>query len=460
MSTLIKKRLLFILTCLAGVSPSLKAQHILDNYIQQAFTRNQGLQQQQLQLDKSLYALQEARSYFLPHVSLLANYNKADGGRTIDIPVGDMLNPVYTTLNQLTNSQRFPQLNNVSEQLNPDNFYDAKFRTSLPLINTEIWYARKMRQENISLAQAGVNVYKRALVRDIKAAYYQYYQAIQAVQIYQQSMQLVQENIRVNTSLLRNGVRNNTALTRSQTEQQKISASIIQAENQQRKAQAYFNFLLNRALTDSIAVDSSVFQQLPAGTVDGTAAGISNREELVQLKQREKLALLQQQAFRSSFVPKLSTFVDLGSQAFNWRFDNRSRYYLFGLTLEWDLFNGGRRKQQINQAATDISAVRAQMDLTQQSISLELLNADNDQRTAVANYESAETQLQLAEKYYRDQLKVYKEGQLLYLELLDAQQQLTTARIQRSLAFAQVLTAQANIERAQASYSLNITTSH
>lgn len=70
------------------------------------------------------------------------------------------------------------------------------------------------------------------------------------------------------------------------------------------------------------------------------------------------------------------------------------------------------------------------------------------------NFNSAQTQLQLAEKYYRDQFKVYKEGQLLYIELLDAQNQLTQARLQLLQAWAQVQISQADIERAQATYPL------
>ncbi len=56
------------------------------------------------------------------------------------------------------------------------------------------------------------------------------------------------ENIRVNQSLLKNGMRNSTALTRSETEKQKIETSITQAANNRNNVQAYLNFLMNRSL--------------------------------------------------------------------------------------------------------------------------------------------------------------------------------------------------------------------
>ena len=67
-----------------------------------------------------LYALKEAHALFLPNVSFGASYSKADGGRTIDLPLGDLLNPVYKSLNQLTGSTKFPNLQNKSVLLNSE----------------------------------------------------------------------------------------------------------------------------------------------------------------------------------------------------------------------------------------------------------------------------------------------------------------------------------------------------
>ena len=422
----------------------------LDAYIREGFNRNQAIARQNFQLEKSMMALQEARAYFMPTASLISSYTKAGGGRTIDIPTGDMLNPVYATLNQLTQSEKFPQLQNQSIQLSPDNFYDAKVRASLPLINTEIWYAKKIRQEDITRQQATVNVYKRQLVKDIKTAYYQYFQAARAVDIYRNALQLVMENIRVNKSMLDNGIRNNTALTRAQTEQQRVEAAITEAQNSQRNARAYFNFLLNRSLEDSILLDSSIINieaPLPAAVPQ-------QREELAQLESSRKMALLVEKKERSAFTPKVNTFLDLGSQGFNFAFNKDTRYYLWGVNLQWDLFTGGQRKYRIKQAEADAAVAQTAYNETRQGIQLELDRSANNHRSATANFSSARTQLQLAEKYYRDQFKVYKEGQLLYIELLDAQNQLTNARLQLLQAWAQVQISQADIERAQAAYPL------
>lgn len=450
MSTPLKKRALLILvTLLFGLKHG-KAQAVLDGYIQEAFKSNQGLLQQHIQLEKSLSALQEARSLFLPNVSLLGSYTKAAGGRTIDLPIGDLFNPVYSTLNQLTQSNAFPQIKNASVLLNPDNFYDAKLRTALPLINAEIYYNQKIKKELISQQQAAVNVYKRELVKNIKSAYYQYHQAQQAIGIYKSALTLVNENIRVNESLLRNGVRNSTALTRSEAEKEKIVAAITQAENNARNAKAYFNFLLNRDLQSEIEIDNTLFTGEPV-----IPAGATEREELVQLKTGIAAYYLAEQMQRSYLVPKLNTFLDLGSQGFNFDVNNKTKYYLWGVNLQWDLFAGGQHKFKTQQAKADKQALEVQYSQTDKALQLQNEQAFNNFNTAIANYKSAQKQQQLAQKYYNDQVKVYKEGQLLYIELIDALNQYTGAQLQLSLAQAAMLSAAAEIERAQASYRLN-----
>jgi len=457
MFTSISKMKLFswlpqLLVCLALLgSPAQAQQPVLDQYIQEAFGSNQGLRQQQLNLEKAMYALREAKSYYMPNVGFNATYTRADGGRTIDLPIGDLLNPIYSTLNQLTATGNFPQIENQQVLLNPDNFYDAKLHTTLPLINMEIGYNKRIKQEAITAQQAAVNVYKRELVKDIKSAYYRYYQATQAIAIYESSLKLVAENVRVNESLLRNGARNATALTRSQAEQEQVSAARQEQEDLAKSAKAYFNFLLNRELSTAIILDTS---NLAADALAQNTNGISGRDELTQLKAVQQMYAQSTGLQKSNAIPKLSAFLDLGSQAFNFNVSSKSMYYLGGISLQWDLFAGNRNNFKIRQASLETQAAQARYDEAESLFKLQEEQAKNKLNTALTNYKSALSQEALAIRYYNDQFKVYKEGQLLYIELIDAQNQLTGARLRLSLASADIRIAGAELERSQAAYPL------
>lgn len=427
----------------------------LENYISEAFKNNQGLQGQQLQLEKSMYALKEARALFLPDVSFGASYSKADGGRTIDLPIGDLFNPVYKSLNELTHSTAFPNLQNQSILLNPDNYYDAHFRTSLSLINSEIYYNEKIKNENISQQKAAVNVYKRELVKEIKTAYYKYYQAVKAEEIYNNALNLVSENIRVNQSMVNNGMRNNTALTRSETEKQKIEASITQASGNRKNIEAYINFLMNRPLESPVILDTASFIRDDHSLNSIMNANTEGREELQELQSVIQSQELNKKLQSSYMVPKLNTYLDLGSQGFKFQYTEKTQYYVWGLNLEMNLFAGGLHKSRIQQASVSKQAAETSYKETSSQMQMQLVQSVNNLHTAISDYYNAKTQLSLTEKYYSDQNKVYKAGQLLYIELLDALTQLTNARLQVAVTIANVQVAYADTERNAATYPLN-----
>src|SRR5437868_6981800 len=157
------------------------AQDIPKQYINEALNNNLVLREKQISLDKSLIALKEARSLFLPTTWFETQYTLAQGGRSIDIPVGDLLNPVYKSLNQLTGTNNFPVINNRSEQLLPNNFYDVRIKTTMPLINPDIKINRDIKSQQILLRQNEINIYERELIKEVKLAYYNYLMAGESI---------------------------------------------------------------------------------------------------------------------------------------------------------------------------------------------------------------------------------------------------------------------------------------
>lgn len=442
------KVLLFALLLIANITV---AQSTLENYIRLGIDSNESIKQQNFLLERNIYALKEAKSLFLPSVTFSSTYTKADGGRTIDFPAGDLLNQAYATLNTLTGTNNFPQLQNQHVQLNPDNYYDAKFRTSLPLLNAELIYNKRIKGQQVDLQKTELLLYKRELVKEIKKAYYQYAKAENAVLIYQSSLTIVKENNRINTALFNNQKVNRTAVIRSENEVSKINAQLITAEQNKKSAQSYFNFLLNRPLSDGIDLDKNT--ALPE--TDLSDNNVSKREELSKLKLAVAISDNNTGLAKSYIIPKVSTFIDLGSQAFDFDFNRDSRYYLFGVSMEWNLFSSGKNTYKRKQAEFEKQGLVAESSYVESQLSTQLDIAKNDFLSSIAQYESAQSQLKTSEQYYKDELRLYKEGQAIYIELLDAQNQLINARLESNIALFEAWIRYADIERAKASFNLN-----
>src|SRR5688572_19395000 len=90
--------ILFVLSLGAG------AQSILDQYIKDGLKNNIVLQQKTISLEKALFDLKEANALFLPSFNLTSSYSSGKGGRYFNFPLGDLMNPVYNKLNDLTES--------------------------------------------------------------------------------------------------------------------------------------------------------------------------------------------------------------------------------------------------------------------------------------------------------------------------------------------------------------------
>ena len=423
-------------------------KNLLDQYIQEAINSNHGIREQSFLLEKNMLALEESKRLFMPEVGFGITYTVAAGGRNIAIPVGDLMNPVYSTLNQITMTNNFPQIDNVEEQFLPHNFYDARFRVTQPLVNREIYYNKKIKQELIGIKEAEILVFKRELVKDVKSAYYQFLQAKEAVSIYDNALELLAENKRVNESLLKNDKIIPSVLLRVKSEITNVEAQRNEALTNQKNAAAYFNFLLNRELNTEIELDG---EALSALVVNETEISKGTREELDQLMKVQGVNALVVDMENAYKIPQVGVQVDVGSQNFDFEYGG---YLLAGLSVEVPIYAANRNKLQVQQAELELKATAEKIAQVERQIELQTTTAQNSMQAARETWNSYTAQLSNAQRQYRDTFRRYKEGISNYIEVLDARTQVTNIELQQSLALYTVLIKKAELERANAGYVL------
>jgi outer membrane protein TolC len=429
---------------------------ILNTYVHEGLKNSQTLKQQNFQLQKAIFALSEAKTLFKPNVNFNTTLSSAAGGRKLEFPLGDLLNPAYSTLNKLTQTSSFPQIQNTSEQLVPKDFYDMRVKTTMPILNAEIKYNQAIKQEQISIQQSEIQSYKRELVRDIKLAYINYLKATEAIKIYENGLRILHESERVNESLIKNGAANPTVLVRTRNEITKIEAEMESAYGNQKNAAAYFNFLLNKDFIEKIAIDSTFkTTKTPIELAEG------HREELDKIQTGiniNKQILGLNQSYKRL---KIGASLDLGSQGrfaqiatTDKNFFTPNTFVLLGLSIELPVYSFGRNQLKIKQSEMEIAAMDTQLEQVKNQLYLQAELAKNSLNTAQKIYDSKASQVSTAERYYRDMMRRYKEGNLNFIELLDAQTQITTAQLQQSISLYDVWTKWIELERAKASFQL------
>lgn len=435
----------FLLYLVFLITPT-QAQQVLDTYIKEGLANNLVLQDKNASLEQSLLALKDAKSFFIPSVDFGASYTLAEGGRTIAFPVGDLLNPVYSTLNKLTASNKFPQIENVSEQLLPDNFYDTRFRTTLPLLNTDLIYQQQIRKEQVNWTSYQVEIYRATLIQDIRVAYFNFCAAHSSISILKNTLQLVDQNLKDTRSLVENGKRLPAAVLRAESELEQVKSLLTEAELKTNNAAQYLNFLVNRPLDQSVA-----FEEIPLD--------LSRLDQLLledlhpqnpELRAMQSMETIQETVLKSGknyWVPKLSTYADLGSQGFDWSFDSQSKYLMWGLNFSMPVFQGGRNQNQIQRNVLGLESVQRQKELVNQKLNLGLQTQRNEVKTLLAALQSSEKKLVSASAYLKLVDRGFKDGSQSLLEFIDARNQYTQAALQKNISAYKLQMALAQLER-------------
>ena len=431
-----------------GFIQTVKSQTILDNYVETGLKNNLVIQQKNISIEKAMYALKTANSLFFPTINLKGDYQSGEGGRQIALPLGDMLNPVYSTLNQLTAKNSFPQINNVDVNFFPNDFFDAKIRTSLTIYNSDLIYNRKIQKQKVMVQNYEIETYKTELTKNIRVSYFNYLSALQIISVYENALSLAYEGKRNNESLLKNGKGLKAYLLRSESEIQDLNAKKIAAQNQAKNAKMYFNFLINVEPTedikiiDSINIDPTLLNKFISNDFN-----VSNRTEIRESEQFVSIFKNAESMNKAYWQPKIAGFLDLGTQSSNWTFNNKSRYYFVGLQVDIPLFSSGNNIYKIKQSKLDLQNQVLNTNHTRNQILLSAEVAKNNLISAYQNYEATIKLMESATAYYELIDKGYKEGINTFLEMIDARTQISKTAVQMSVSKYELMSVLENYKR-------------
>jgi outer membrane protein TolC len=109
-------------------------------------------------------------------------------------------------------------------------------------------------------------------------------------------------------------------------------------------------------------------------------------------------------------------------------------------TLNWTIFDGGARRNNVAQAQTNSRATAAQIDTTRNQIADEVWRAYSNVKTAFRQRQAAASLLESAEESYNAALEAYNYGVRNLLDVTNAQRVLAQARTSDITARTQVLT--------------------
>ena len=454
------------ITCVLGLAAASSAREATDPLwprppqaieavVAEALDANLSLAEGTADVDRAAARLAAARSHYYPRIDLVARYSRADGGRTIDFPAGDLLNPVYRTLNDLTGSAAFPEIENVSIAFLRSREQETKLRLIQSLYRPEIADGADAARAQLDAAQARFAALRRDIRQQTQEALFAHQQETASVRIYQAALQLVEESLRVNRALRAEEKVTPDVVLRAEAEAALVREQLAGARRDETLSAAYINVLLDRPLGTPIEMcDPQELERYRARLLEpdlfAGSLSAAGREELAALESALAAANSAAKAAGTRRRPTVSLAVEAGTQGEDYRLGTGTNFAEGSLVAEWNIFDGRERNAGVAEARAVERAVAAQVRAVRNQFAFQLEQAREDFRVAAFSLEAATQRVTSARAAYAVVSAREREGAAPQIVVLDARTTLTDAEIGAEIAGFRLFTAAARIDRAAA----------
>jgi len=453
-------RIIIVFLVFLSTTAALAQNKILDSYIETALEDNLALQQKKYSYQKSLEVINEAKRMFFPTISFNASYTVAEGGRTVEIPFGDMLNPIYQNLNKINqihnpSAPLYPEIDNTELSFVRSPEQETKIVAGMPVFNAAIIQNHKITKGLADVEGINVDIYKRELVKEVKEAYVKYLQSEQIYRLYENTLELVNQSLNNRQSLYENDKITIDEVYAAKAQVKQVEKDLSEANKNRMIASSWFNFLLNRSFDAEIKTEQFEQAVISLYHLDELKnASVSNREEFKQLDKYIDVQNNKVNLEKGSALPSVSLFGQYGFQGTDYTFDSESDLAVVGMSMKWDLFTSGQRKSKIQQASIDRQILESRKLEVENQVQLEVINTYYSLQTAMKGIELAMQEQQNYQKSYSFVEKKYQQGIVNYLEYSNSLNNKLNAENKLIIAQYSYKLEQIKLERLTSSYQL------
>ncbi|MBI5169096.1 MAG: TolC family protein [Candidatus Eisenbacteria bacterium] len=401
-----------------------RAAETLDALVREALAANRDLRAERLQLEQARAAVSEATALFLPTVTVNARLS-GRSGNVVDF--GKLINPAFAALNQLTGGGAFP----TDLRLVQPSKQETSVRVAMPLLDARLVANRRIRSGLRDAQRGATGAAARRIAAETRTGYLQYARALRLTALYDSTLVLVDEAVRVQESLLANGKATPDQVLRARADRSDVAQRRAAAARLADAARQLLNVRLGRAVDAPLEpiADDALGLELRVPLDEALASAREHREELVQARGGVRAAGGAVSLANAGYLPSLVAAVDWGVQGEEYRFERGEDYRVASLALQWTLFNGGQREAQRQAAAAGLRRARTLADEAAAKVELDARTAWQAAAVAREALPAAHERLVAARRTWELVAKRHAIGAASLLELLDARTNWTNAAL-------------------------------
>lgn len=199
------------------------------------------------------------------------------------------------------------------------------------------------------------------------------------------------------------------------------------------------NLILGRALDTDFAVDTNVVFQMALSAEEISAKAFERNIQIEQTKSQLKNSEYAIKASRAGWFPSLSAnaaYAYQGQDNPNGAFllGNQSYGPQAGLSLSWNIFDGGTTKTRTQSAKIALETQKIQQERTAFTVQRDVLNALATYENALFVLQAQQANVFTAKRNFERSNEMYKTGQITSIEFRQAQLNLLQAQNNKSQA--------------------------
>lgn len=390
--------------------------------VEEGIRNNIALLQERLAERASAARVREARGLYLPSVDIAASYAPVQSGGA---DLGALINPAYAALNQLTGTNQFPTDLEIVIPFRQD----MRVRASLPVVNPEIWAANAIADAQRRAQQGQLGAAARQLAASVQGGYLRFGAASRAVELYRSTLEVLDENLRVNERLVAAGRGTPDLVLRARAERAEAAQLLDDAERQRDAARRALNQLLGRPIDQPMPLlaDTALLAVRELSLDAALASARERREELARARAGIDATRGQVRLASAGFLPSLAIAFDYGWLGNELRFTSDNDVAVGTIALQWNLFAGGRTRARRDAARLAEQQARAALADAERLVELDVRQAHDAWITGRLAVATATERLAAASRTFELVRRRYEEGLAAYVEFLDARTAFTSA---------------------------------
>ena len=283
---------------------------------------------------------------------------------------------------------------------------------------------------------------------NVRTAYYKVLAAEESLKVDQQALEDANRRYKDTQVQFEAGTAARVDVLRAQVQVSSASIDLRAAQNATDLAKQSFNQALGRAIETPVEVEP-VTETVEVTQSDDALVNlaIEKRPDLLSLKENAKVLSLITKTDEAGLQPSLN-FSAQFQRDFNPPPGLRVSQTIGVATLSWPVFDSGITRAKVKEGRQDEVQNQINIDQLSLGISLQVRTAVKNLQNAADRLKLAEEQVAVAEEAFRLSNVRHDAGEGILLEVIDAQTDLTQARVSEVSARYDYLSAYADLQQA------------